>query len=431
MLYFYLRRALRSLRRTPGLSCIMVVDMALGLSIWVISHAAISSHTRDPLDDSSALFHVDFGGAPAIESVGGDRYQRLLARAPHSLLSYEDARRLASHPDVARSARTFGSRLTMDAGGRPTETGARFCTHELFSLFELPFRHGGPWDAAAERAQAPVVVLDHDTNGRLFGGADSVGRILRIGGQDFRVTGVLAKMVARLHGYDFALGTEPAIYLPFEHFASLGARPDFAAPFARQGARMADLVASGEAFVQLWVELPSAEARDRYATFLHGDARARTGVESGRGEMLVPLARWLEDSVAVPSGFFLFAVCAFIALLTCSVNLSRLLIVKFQGRAQELAIQRAVGATRMAVFAQHMLEAMLIALAAIALALAIAWLSLFGINVIVPDRPAEFTISAAGVGIGTAVGLGLGLLAGVPPAWRMACAAPAAYLRLP
>ena len=429
MLFFYLRRAVRSLRRTPVMSAVMIVDMALGLAIWTIAYTAVSSHTRDPMRTSGRIFHVDWGTAPAVELRGVDRYQQVLAHAPHMLLSYRDAARLSRHEAVARSTRTFTSRLAVSVQQQHVETAARFCTRDLFALFELPFRHGGAWDAAGERALAPEIVLDDASNRLLFDGENSVGRIVEIDGQGYRVRGVLAAMPERVRAYDFALTTAPAIYLPFELFVPLGARPDYLARRSLHGSSMAELVISNDAFVQLWVQLDSAPQRARFETFLQSEARKRHGGQRAARARLQPVASWMAASVPVPSGFLVFQVCAFIALLACSVNLSRLLIVKFQSRAPELALQRAVGATRASVFAQHMLEAVLVALLATELALAIAALSLVGINAIVPDRPAYFALDLEGVWLACAMGLGAGVLAGVLPALRMCQAAPATFLR--
>jgi putative ABC transport system permease protein len=309
------------------------------------------------------------------------------------------------------------------------ETAVRFCTRDLFALFELPFRHGRAWDAAAERRLAAEVVLDDASNRLFFGGGNSVGRTLEIDGQGYRIIGVLAPLPRRVRAYDFALTTAPAIYLPFELFVPLGARPDYVARRSIHGAHMAELVSSQDAFVQLWVRLDSAAQRARYEAFLDGEARKRHGAARAVQPRVQPVATWVASAVPVPSGFLVFEVCAFIALLACSVNLSRLLIVKFQARAPELALQRAVGATRASVFAQHMIEAVLVALLATELGLLIAAVSLVGINAIVPDRPAYFALDLQGVLLACAMGFGAGLLAGVHPAVRMCQAAPATFLR--
>jgi hypothetical protein len=77
-----------------------------------------------------------------------------------------------------------------------------------------------------------------------------------------------------------------------------------------------------------------------------------------------------------------------------------------------------------------MLEAVLVALLATELALLIAAVSLVGINAIVPDRPADFTLDARCVLLACAMGLGAGVFAGVLPALRMCSVAPATFLRL-
>lgn len=56
-------------------------------------------------------------------------------------------------------------------------------------MFDVPFRYGAPWDRQADATHSAVVVLSRALNDRLFGGADSVGRTLRIDTQDYRIVG--------------------------------------------------------------------------------------------------------------------------------------------------------------------------------------------------------------------------------------------------
>lgn len=430
MLPFYLRGAVRSLRRTPVLSSVMVVDLALGLAIFMMAFTAVDSHTRDPITRRADLFHVDWGTAPELDLESIESFQRVLAMVPHMLLSYADAERLAAHPAVARSARTFTSRLALGHDGKRIESAARFCTRELFAMFELRFQFGGPWSAAAERGGALEIVLDHTTNQRLFGGRNSVGKALLIDGRAFQVVGVLAAARHRLRAYDFALVPGDAVYLPFEQFALLAARPDYVGPRSLHGPSTDALKHSADTFVQLWVELPTPERRDAYAAFLDAQAARLQPVPVARRPRLSTVAQFIADSIPIPNGFRVFEACAFIALLACCVNLSRLLIVKFQARAPELAVQRAFGATRGSVLAQYLIEVLLVALAATVLGLIIAHASLIGINAIFPDRPVEFALDPLRVAIACAAGLAAGLLAGFGPALRAGQSAPAAFLRL-
>ncbi len=429
MFDFYLRGAIRSLRRTPVLSTVMVVDLALGLAIWVLAFAAVDSHRRDPITANKGLFHVDWGSAPEAEIATADNFRRLLAHAPHMLLSYGDAERLSRHPAVARRAKTFTSRIALEAGGERIDSAVRFATGELFPMFELGFLFGGAWSEAAERDRAPVIVLDHGSNQRLFGGADSVGRSVAIDGRAFRVAGVLAEEPERLRAYDFTIVNVPAVYLPFELYRELGARPDYIGARSVHGPLPEDLERSSDSFVQLWVELPDARAQQAYERFVAGEVAQRRPQVAPRRPPVQSAASFIEESVPIPSGFLVFEVCAFVALLACCVNLSRLLIVKFQARGPELAVQRAFGATRASVLAQYMIEVVLVTAAATGLGLLIAIASLESINAIVPDRPSAFAIDATVVLFACAMGFGSGILAAINPAIRSGQTAPAVFLR--
>ena len=430
MFLFYLRRALRSLRRTPVLTSVMIIDVALGLGVWTMAYTAVDAQTRFPEARARNVFHVDWGTVPAFDLSEIDSYQRVMSVTPHMLLAYRDAQRLAAHPAVARHAATFTSQLTVDAPTGQHCIPARFASRELFAMFELPFAAGGPWSAADEAARGAQVVLDAGTERMLFGGASALGRSIRIDGRELRVSGVLKAARSELRAYDFAFDTLPAIYLPLPLFAELGARPLYASHGVQREQTMAQLLDSKVGFVQLWVELPDARARTAFTSFVRSTAQQRGIAGAGRRPLLMTPATFAAASVPLPGGFVLFEACAFLALLACGVNLSRLLIVKLEARAPELALQRALGATRGSVFTQHILEALIVGLLAIGLGLGIAALGLIGINTVVPDRPVDFTIDVAGVALACAAGLAAALLAGVFPGLRMCRAAPASRLRL-
>jgi putative ABC transport system permease protein len=354
----------------------------------------------------------------------------VMSVTPHMLLSYRDAERLSQHPAVARHASTFTSQLTVDAPTGRHCIPARFASRELFSLFELRFAAGGPYREGSDAAHGSEIVLDSGTARALFGGASALGRSVRIDGREFRVSGVLKAARHELRAYDFAFDTLPAIYLPLPLFAELGARPQYATHGLQRDETMAQLVESKVGFIQLWVELPDAQARDAFTGFVRSSAKQRGIAGAERRPLLLTPSAFAQASVPMPGGFVLFEACAFLALLACGVNLSRLLIVKLEARAPELALQRALGATRGSVLAQHMLEALIVGLLAIGLGLGIAALGLVGFNAVVPDRPVDFAIDGAGAAVTCAAGLAAALLAGLFPGLRVCRAAPASRLRL-
>jgi len=58
-------------------------------------------------------------------------------------------------------------------------------------MFEPPFAYGGPWDRKQDDEHARVIVLTKDTNEKLFGGQNSVGKTVRMDGIDYTIVGVL------------------------------------------------------------------------------------------------------------------------------------------------------------------------------------------------------------------------------------------------
>ena len=430
MFWFYLRRALRSLRRTPVLTTVMIIDVALGLAVWTLAFTAVDAQTRAPGRSVDHLYHVDWGTAPRFDVSSLDNWQRVLSVTPHMLLSYDDAEHLSQHPAVAHHALTFTSKLVMEGPAARRCEQTRFATSALFDLFALRFAEGKPWSPDDENARTPVIVLDAGSKRELFGERPALGRAVTIDGRAFRVSGVLAPAPHDLRAFDFSFDTTPAVYLPLPLFAELGARPTYATHGLQRDQTMPQLIASRVGFVQLWVQLPDAGARDGFDAFVRRTAQQHGITGAGKRPLLLTPAQFAKASVPISGGFLLFETCAFIALLACCVNLSRLLIVKLEARSPELALQRALGATRGSVLAQHMLEAVLVASLATGLGLGIAALGLVGINTIVPDRPVDFSIDAIGVAITCAAGLGAALVAGVFPGMRMCRASPASRLRL-
>ncbi|HMI90910.1 MAG TPA: hypothetical protein VK509_06075, partial [Polyangiales bacterium] len=131
MFSFYLARALRSLRRTPVLTSVMIIDVALGLAVWTLAFTAVESQRRYPADRAQHVYHVDWGTLPSFDPDALDQWQRVVSVTPHMLLSYRDAERLSQHPAVARHAKTFTSQLAVDTPTGRHDVAARFTTRTL------------------------------------------------------------------------------------------------------------------------------------------------------------------------------------------------------------------------------------------------------------------------------------------------------------
>ena len=120
-------------------------------------------------------------------------------------------------------------------------------------------------------------------------------------------------------------------------------------------------------------------------------------------------------------------------LLICALNLIGLLLGKFLARAPEVGVRRAMGARRLDVFVQHIVECEMIALAGGAIGLALSFGGLWVVNLwtkALTQRTDFFQVDWTMAGFAALAALLAGLVAGVYPALRVCRIAPATHLRM-
>lgn len=139
--------------------------------------------------------------------------------------------------------------------------------------------------------------------------------------------------------------------------------------------------------------------------------------------------QWLDKQGAVPGDVRLQVWLAFGFLAVCLLNTVGLLLAKFLGRASQIGVRRALGATRKAIFAQCLVEAGTVGLVGGVLGLILAWLGLWAVR----HQPAGYADLAhmdVKMLLATfALAIVASLLAGMLPAWRAMQVTPAIQLK--
>ncbi|MCC6999985.1 MAG: ABC transporter permease [Deltaproteobacteria bacterium] len=440
ILAFHLRVAWRSLSRTPWFSLAMVGSMAVGAAVWIIARTTVVAQGALSLP-GRPVFHA------GLDRVGPDLSEgdlRNVQAFTSALVSWTDAEALLARAPGAATM-TWASRAVIAAHGHPAAAlETRACSRAFFALFGFRFSQGGPWSAAADRPGAvqpgapdseadalPPVVLDARTAGRLLG-ASAVGRTVSVGGRDFRVVGVL-EPYQRMKIYDlkFIVQTRPdEVYLPVHEAAGLGLWPEIVVAGAPHGGSMADLMASDDHWVHVWLELPDAAARTTYqravASWISTLPERRPAIATLR---LRSADHWQRENFRTFSGYQLFYLFGTLLFAACVLNLIRLLLAKFSSRAHLVGVHRALGASKRSVFLQHLIEAELVGLGAGVLGLGLSLLGFSVINQLILDRPVVFLLDLEGALVLLGAATAAGLVAGVYPAWRTSNLVPAVFLR--
>ncbi|MGN6451492.1 MAG: ABC transporter permease [Steroidobacteraceae bacterium] len=442
MFGYYVRLALKSFGRNPGISALMVLAIALGIAVCVMTLTVYHAASGNPIWWKNDRLY-------AVTMDNWDPNHALNPRndLPPAEMTYKDTQFLYTSNIPLRKVVMYSTQGVVSGAGSgpPTQIATRVTTADFFAMFEVPFLYGNGWSRTADQPAQPVVVLSRKENDKLFGGANSVGRTLRWNDHEFRIIGVLGDWFPRPRYYDLNGGNfqEPDdAYIPYGWGAELELqnkvendcwRPEKLDNFK-------DYLASDCVWQQMWVELPDAASRERFRSFMDGywaDQRRAGRVPRPQNNRLSNVAHWLRDNEVVDNDNRVLVGLAFAFLALCLINTVGLLLAKFLNGAAVSGIRRALGASRRQIFAQVLIEVGVLAAAGALLGLALAALGLAAVHHMyaaahLGERGGyqELThFDAIGVIWAVVLALAATLAAGLYPAWRIGRLAPAVYLK--
>jgi putative ABC transport system permease protein len=445
MLGYYFRLAALSFRRNPGLTALMVLAISLGIAVCVVTLTVYHATSGNPIWwKNDRLYAVTLDSWDPNEPADKKHPQ-----LPPPQLTYKDAMYLADSTIPQRKVvmRKAGGVLTGGAKvSKPIPTIARVTTADFFEMFEAPFQFGGGWNSRADQGPEPVIVLSREQNEKLFGGENSVGRTIRWDDREFRIVGVLGDWLPQPKYYDLNNGhfDQPEdVYLPWGWGQTLEKRPagntNCWKPENLNTFR--DLLGSECVWVQMWVELPTAAARERMQSFI--DAYWAEQRKAGRfprpqNNRLTTVSQHLIDKEVVSRDNRMLVALAFAFLAVCLFNTGGLLLAKFLNNAANTGVRRALGASRRQVFVQHLVEVGALSMVGAVLGLALGAAGLWGVRALYTTglaftsrggyrELAHFDMSSIIAAI--VLTFATALLAGSYPAWRIGRVAPANYLK--
>jgi putative ABC transport system permease protein len=311
-------------------------------------------------------------------------------------------------------------------------------------MFDVPFRYGGAWSPDDDSRRGRVAVISADLNDKLFGGANSVGRTLRVRDTDLRIVGVLAPwrpspQFYTVAGGNYANGRTAEFYsrpedvvTPF--FTGLEVNDGHFQQFTcwQLPATPGHLQNAPCVWIGLWAQLDSPAKVSAYRRFLADYAASQKAL--GRltradNTRLRSLMQWLDYNHVVPGDVRLQTWLAFAFLTICLFNTIGLLLAKFLRRSGEIGVRRALGATRGAVFAQCLVEAGMVGL----LGGIVGWLLTLAGLWLVRQQPTPYAdmahLDLAMFAVTFLLAIATSLLAGALPALRTSRIAPALQLK--
>ena len=435
MLSYNIKLAFKSVRRNPVLSVLMISAIGLGIGVSTTFITGQYIFSSDPIPAKSSRLHY-----VEIDNWDPNRpWNDSEPEDPPNQLTYRDMVGLMRSDIPTRQGGSFRASLFLHPDpkiGRPFKIIARMCFSDFFSLFEPPFEFGSGWDHRADKVPEPVVVLSYRTNQKIFGGENSIGRLVRIEDRDFKIVGVLKPWRVMPKYYDphngpFDEGEEA--YMPFEHFQAFRIRSAGNTsnwkPFDWDNFQA--YLDSEAIWIQYWVQLDTPAQKEAYSAFLKSyvEEQKKSGrMQRPMNNRLLTVPEWLVEAEVVPSEATTLMIISLLFLVVCSLNLIGVLLGKFFARASEISVRRAMGASRWQIFQQHVIECEVIGLAGGILGILLAILGLEAVTRLF-NRMFELRLDLNMLAVAILLALIAGLLAGAYPAWRICSIPPARYLK--
>lgn len=437
MFRYYVKLGLLSIRNNPVLSALMIAAIGVGIGTCMTIVNIHYVMGRNPIPDrSDVLYHVQVDNWDPNEAFEEPN-------EPPDQLTYLDGTALWAAGKARRQVLSYVTAPIVepqDPDQRPFAVLARTTTADFFAMFGVPFRYGGGWDRSADEGRERVVVLSQETNERLFGGENSVGRTVVLNGESYRVTGVIEDWQPVPRFYDVSggpFGDVEDVFYPFS--VGIGNKLGNVINTNCWKAVSEDgwnaFLNSDCIWMQMWVELHGEDEVRDYLAFLDGYVQSQKAL--GRfprplNNRLLDVMHWMENQEVVADDVQVLLGLAGLFLVVCLLNTIGLLLAKILRRAGDIGLRRALGASRGAVFMQYVVEAGLIGVSGGVLGVGLTWLGLRGIEALYGKLEfighlvrMDWVMIAAAIALAVLSALGAALY----PTWRACRIHPASQLK--
>jgi putative ABC transport system permease protein len=403
------RIALAQIRANKLRSALTALGVIIGIVAVTLMGTAIEG-INTGFDKSLAMLGDDVLYVNKWPWTGAEDWWNYADRPP---LRPEDAvklnRIISSSPDSELEFGVFGdsrSASLKSAGNSVSGVFTRGTTAGYARILTADFEEGRMFNETEDESARQVVVLGYDVAQALFPGRSALGATVAIHGQPFQVIGVLARQGSFLGLFSF----DNQMVMPLGAYRKyFGIRDD-----------------NTEIQVKIRDKTHLDNAREELTGLMRrvrGDIPGQRDSFSINGgavfkEKLDPI----KKGIAL-AGLFVTGLSLFVG----AIGIMNITFVSVKERTKEIGTRKALGARRVTILLQFLIEAVSICVLGGIVGLGLTYLMFAAVRSGMPSFPIEF--SPALVVVSMLVSVVTGVLSGVVPAWGASRLDPVVALR--
>ena len=390
-----LRFALRQLRKSPGFTVIAVLTLALGIGAATAMFSVIYATVLRalPFHDPDRIVFLDTHAAASYNQ-------------PHSWPAYLEERQ-QNHSFAALAGYSGYAGVNLDTGSQIVHLRNTATSDQFFDVFGVTPLLGRTFLPGEEQdGRNNVAVLSYEAWQTYFGeNANVLGTSVHIDGFQHTIVGVMPA------GFRFPVGVPNTIYTPMRIPKELR---------TERGSHWLQVVGRLKPAVTL------AQAQADMSRVLANLGQAYPDNDKGRTVRLMPLTMKITDQDQRQALWIMAAGVVFVLLIAC-VDVAVMLLARGVSRQREMAIRTALGAGRVRIVRQILLENGVLGLVSAAAGLLIAWGLTAAMGQFLSksfERGGDIQLNWAVFGAAFVIAMLSSLIFGILPAKKMASSDP-------
>ena len=376
---------LRSLRKTPGFTLVVILTLALGIGATTAMFSVVQGVMLAPL--------------PYREPDKLVLIWQSNPHAPHVSLSLPDLRewqRNAHSFDAISGLRWYQVNLT--APGRPEHVNGNQISSGFFQMLGVHALLGREFSPQEDQpGGAPVAMIsDREWKNRFGQSADVLGKAITLSGMAYTIIGVLPPT--------FRFAADADVFIPLGHGDPLFNDRRFPGVLC---------------LARLKPGVSIAKAQTEMTTLQQNLDQVYPETDQGLGTDVVPLKPAIVGDISATLLLMLGAVAS-VLLIACA-NVANLLLARSAMRTREFTIRSALGASHARMVRQLLTESVLLSLAGGAVGLAFAKLGVRAVLAMLRGtllRSESVSLNGTVLLFALGISLVVGVLFGLTPAFK-------------